>query len=166
MESMPFRGTHPPRLEETPPDFVLRSVDGHEVRLAELYPFGPLVLIFFRDAASVTCVRQLREFKKRLAALSEAGATLIGIACDQLVHIRDLVERERLPFRVLIDEGGDVLARWGLRDATGTTRTATFVVDKAGAVRFRAVERDEVRTSAEQVLEFLVSHGGEGQAQS
>lgn len=156
----------PPEIDASPPDFSLCDTEGTRVHLAELYVLGPLVLVFFRNSESRACVEQLREYKKRNAALLEAGATVVAISCDDRIGTRELVARERLPFRVLVDDEGYVLERWGLRDSTGRSRTATFVVDRSGTVRWRAIDRDASRTPAAHVLDWLNGHGGEGQAQS
>ncbi len=159
------RSVRPPEIDASPPDFSLCDTEGARVQLAELFVLGPLVLVFFRNAESRACVEQLREYKKRHAALLEAGATLVAISCDDRAGTRELVERERLPFRVLVDDDGFVLESWGLRDSTGRSRTATFVVDRSGTVRWRAIDRDASRTPAAHVLEWLNGHGGEGQPQ-
>jgi peroxiredoxin len=157
----------PPEVGQTPPDFTLRDLDGKTVHLAELFPLAPLVLIFFRGAGSTACVEQLREYKKRNVGLYESGATLIAICSDDAATARTMVERENLPFRVLLDEGEKVLTAWGLRDSTGERRCATFVIDKSGSVVWRAIDRDAERTPAARVLEWMRgSAGSVGQAQS
>jgi peroxiredoxin len=128
---------------------------------------GPLVLVFFRGPTSPACVEQLRDYRRRHAALYEAGATVVAICSGDRDAARALREQERLPFRLLVDEDGSVLTAWGLRSASGELRTATFVLDKAGIVRFRSIETDESQapTPSACVLDYLRGHGGEGQAQ-
>lgn len=164
--SRPSRVTHPPAVGVTPPPFALTDLDGNCLELRELVLLGPVVLVFFRAAGSPACVEQLRDYKLRYAGLYEAGATLIAICSGDRATALALVERERLPFPVLVDEDGSVLDRWGLEGAEGVTRTATFVLDKSGTVRFRAVDEDDGRTPSARVLDWVGGHGGQGQAQS
>jgi thioredoxin-dependent peroxiredoxin len=158
-------GTAPPEVGCSPPDFTLADLNGREVRLQELYPLAPVVIFFFRGAASDACVGQLREYKKRNIALYESGATLIAVCSDDAQTAAALVERENLPFRVLLDEDEEVLGAWGLRESTGERRTATFVVDKSGCVVWRAIDREAERVPAAQVLEWVRGHAV-GEAQS
>lgn len=153
-----------PGIGDAAPDFTLHDLDGKEAHLAALFPLAPLVLIFFRGADSPECVEQLREYKKRNVGLYESGATILAICSDSQAVIRAMVAREKLPFRVLIDENEKVLSAWGLRDATGA-RTATFVVDKGGSVRFGAMDERSGRMPAARVLEFMRGQNA-GQAAS
>lgn len=150
-----------PHLEATPPDFKLRDLDGREVHLADLYVMGPLVVVFCR--CSDKCAEHLREFKKRNAALLEASATLVVVVEGEVAKVAHLAEKERLPYRVLADESGRVLETWGLKLTAGKDVAATFVIDKSGTIRFRALENE--RAPAARVLEWLRGHGGGGEAQ-
>jgi mycoredoxin-dependent peroxiredoxin len=164
-EPRPDRDGTPPDVGQTAPDFTLADVHGEKVHLAELFPLAPLVLIFFRGAGSSACVDQLREYKKRNVGLYEAGATVIAICSDDATTARTMVDAENLPFRVLLDDGGKVLGAWGLVGSTGERRTATFVIDKAGCVRWRAIDKDAERTPAARVLDFMRGQNS-GQAAS
>jgi peroxiredoxin len=158
--------TAPPEVGATPPDFTLPDLEGREVHLADLIPLAPLVIFFFRGADSPACVEQLREYKKRNVGLYEAGATLLAVCSDDAATVRAMTEREKFPFRVLLDKGEKVVAAWGLRESTGDRRTATFVISKAGTVIWRAVDSDAERTPAARVLDWFKAHGAAGQAQS
>jgi len=164
-ESAP-RVSTPAEVDARPPDFTLADTRGRSAHLADLVLLGPLVLIFFRGSDSDRCVEQLRDYKKRVAALCEANATIIAISADDREKTTALVERENLPFRVLVDEGGEVVKAWGLRTATGD-KTATFIIGKAGTVCFRVIDRDRdvERVPSARVLEWLRVNGGQGQAQ-
>lgn len=127
---------------------------------------GPLVLVFFRGPSSPECVEHLRDYRRRTAALLEAGAMIVAVCAGDRAAAKRLSEEENLPYRVLVDEDGSVFAAWGLRAANGELRTATFVLDKAGMVRFRRVETSSSeRTPSARVLEWLRGHGGGGEAQ-
>lgn len=139
-----------PGLGERARDFTLKDLDGRAVHLAELYPLAPLVLIFFRGAASAECVEQLREYKRRNVGLYESGALIHAICSDDHKTARAMVDQEKLPFRVLLDEKGKVAKEWGV-----DSLTATFVIDKSGSVRFAAIDEGDARTPAARVLEFM-----------
>jgi peroxiredoxin len=162
------REAHPttPEVGATPPDFTLLDLDGKAVHLAELVPLAPLVVFFFGGAASEECVEQLREYKKRNVGLYESGATLLGVCTDDRETVRAMMEREKFPFRILLDKDEQVVRAWGLTDETNARRTSTFVIDKANTVVFRAIDGDAARTPAARVLDWLRGHGGAGQAQS
>lgn len=161
----PDRDVAPPEVGQSAPDFTLIDLDGRECHLSAMFPLAPLILIFFRGAKSAACVEQLREYKKRNAGLYESGASLMAICTDDPAIIKEMVRKERLPFRIALDHGARVLTAWGLQASTGERRTATFVIDKAGCVRWRAIDRDAERTPAARVLEFMKGHNT-GQAGS
>jgi peroxiredoxin len=146
-----------PEIGQTAPDFRLKDLSGAEVALSAVLPLAPLVLIFFRGASSEQCVAQLREYKKRNVGLYESGATILAICSDDADTAKALVDREKLPFRVLLDADEKVARAWGLHGIV-----ATFVIDKAGCVRFRATDE---RTPAAKVLDFMRGQNA-GQAAS
>ncbi|MGZ3455215.1 MAG: peroxiredoxin family protein [Polyangiales bacterium] len=150
-----------PQIAATPPDFTLNDLAGGEARLRDLVLLGPLVLIFCKSCEG--CIEHLRAFKKRNVGLHEAGAWIVLIVQGKAAATKAFVEKERLPFRVLADELGEVLSAWGLGDAAEHS-AATFVVDKGTVVRFRAIGGEEGRP-AHEVLEWLRGHGAGGQAQ-
>ena len=109
----PVRFSRPPGLHAIPPWFDLTDVEGRSVSLADLIPMGPLVLVFFRGPSSLECVEHLRDYRRRHAALYEAGAMLVAICRGDVEAARVLHETEQLPFRVLVDDGA-VFSTWGL----------------------------------------------------
>jgi peroxiredoxin Q/BCP len=150
-----------PQIEATPPDFTLKDLAGGEARLRDLVLLGPLVLIFCKSCEG--CIEHLRAFKKRNVGLHEAGAWIVVIVEGTAAATRAFVEKENLPFRVLADEKGEVLAAWGLAESAAEN-ASTFVVDKGGVVRYRAVDGDDAQRPARKVLEWLRGHGA-GEAQ-
>jgi peroxiredoxin len=155
-----------PQVGDQAPDFELRDAVGDPVRLSALLSQGPVVLIFYRGAWCPYCNVQLRTFQARLAELEQQGASLVAVSPQTPDHALSMAEKNELAFPVLSDPGAAVIRRYGLvytvdqplrglLEAAGVDVSesngdadwvlpapATFVIDRAGRVRYAHVRGD------------------------
>jgi peroxiredoxin len=169
-----------PQVGDPAPDFELCDAVGDPVRLSALLGHGPVVVIFYRGAWCPYCNVQLRIFQSRLAELQEHGAWLVAVSPQMPDHSLSMAEKNELEFPVLSDPGAAVIRRYGLAytveeplrgllEATGTDlgayngeagwvlpAPATFVIDRAGRVRYAHVRGDWTeRAEPAEVLDVL-----------
>lgn len=115
-----------------------------------------------------------------LPEFEAAGATLIAISPQTAENVRDGAEAEKLTFEMLVDQGNKVAREWGLvfkmpdyfkewylkfdidlEKYNGDTSwelpmPASFVVDRAGIIRFAAADPDYTkRPEPTEILESL-----------
>jgi mycoredoxin-dependent peroxiredoxin len=124
------------------PDFALRDQHGVEVCLGDLRAASSVVLIFFPFAFTAVCTGELRALRERLPELTADGAVILGISCDPMFALRVFAEQEQLPFPLLSDfwPHGAVARAYSVFDEErGCAVRGTFVVDRAGTVRWRVV---------------------------
>ena len=117
-----------------------------------------------------------------LPEFEAAGATLIAVSPQTAEHVRDGAEAEKLTFEMLVDQGNKVAREWGLvfklpdyfkewylkfdidlEKYNGDTSwelpmPASFVVDRAGIIRFAAADPDYTRRP--EPTEILASLSG------
>jgi len=122
------------------PGFRLPDSDGNQVALADFR--GRRVVVYFYPAAGTPgCTKQACDFRDNLAALDDAGFTVLGISPDKPAKLAKFVADEGLTFPLLSDENREVLDAWGAygeknsygRKITGVIRS-TFVVDPEGKI--------------------------------
>jgi thioredoxin-dependent peroxiredoxin len=156
----------PPAVGEKAPDFTLRALDGMAVTLSAELQRGPVVLVLLRGWPGYHCpfcVRQFGEFLGRRQDLEATGARVVWIypaASANDIHAEAFVANQDVPtfFRLLVDPGFVFTNRYGLRwDAPNeTSYPATFVIDRAGVVRFAEISRIHGgRTAVDSVLAAL-----------
>ncbi|KDN82383.1 peroxiredoxin-like family protein [Kitasatospora cheerisanensis] len=148
------------------PSFTLPSATGRSVTLAELLADGPVVLTFYRGAWCPYCNIALRSLQQHHDAVAARGARLVAVTPQVPDESLTQAEKNGLAFEVLSDLGCETAARYGLafdlpedlaaaytragidleRSNAGHPRTlpmpATYVVDRAGTVRWAFVDAD------------------------
>ncbi|THC44067.1 peroxiredoxin-like family protein [Streptomyces sp. A1499] len=167
------------------PRFTLPSATGDEVSLDTLLTEGPVVLTFYRGAWCPYCNLALRALQQHHDALTARGARLVAVSPQIPDESLTLIEKERLGFDVLSDLGSDVAKQYGIafdlsdelgalydrlgfelhRVNAGHARTlplpATYVIDRAGVIRWAFVDADySVRAEPSDILAALGSLTG------
>ncbi len=147
------------------PGFRLPSATGRTVDLADLLALGPVVLTFYRGAWCPYCNLALRSLQQHHTAIAAHGAQLVAVSPQTPDESMSLAEKHALAFEVLSDAGAGTAKQYGLAhdlpeelsavyarfapDAAGVPRTlplaATYVIDRAGTVRWAFVDPDFTR---------------------
>ncbi|MGA2571506.1 MAG: peroxiredoxin-like family protein [Terracidiphilus sp.] len=98
----------------TAPEFTLNDSSGRPVRLADLLPFGPLVLNFFRGRWCPYCVTEIEAWRDLYPRLREAGALLAAVSPQTSRQSDFMVGQHELPFPVLADPRCKLAEHFGL----------------------------------------------------
>jgi peroxiredoxin Q/BCP len=118
-------------------DFTLPDQNGAPVSLSALWRQGPVVLFFYPKDDTPGCTKEACAFRDAYDDFQKAGATVVGISSQGQASKQHFVQKHRLPFTLVSDEGGKVRGEYdvkasflGLLDGR-----ETFVIDTAGVVR-------------------------------
>ena len=121
------------------PDFALRDQHAQEIRLSSFAGEKAVLLVFYPFAFTGVCTGELTGFRDRLGDFETADTTLLGISCDPMYTQRAFADREGIFFPLLSDfwPHGEVASAYGvLEEAEGCPSRTSFVIDKAGIVRW------------------------------
>jgi len=122
------------------PDFTLKDQHGQDVTLSGLRGEKSVVLLFYPYAFSGICTSELRALRDDLASFHNDDVTLLAVSCDSMYALRVFSEREGLRYPLLSDfwPHGAVARSYGVFDeGKGCALRGTFVIDKAGMVRWK-----------------------------
>ena len=124
------------------PDFTLKDQAGNDVSLSDYRGMQPVVIVFFPFTFSGVCQGELCEIRDDPSTFENAGAAVIAISCDTRHAQGVWAEREGFTFPVLADfwPHGEVSKAYGsFFEPRGFSMRGTFVIDKAGILRWSVV---------------------------
>lgn len=121
------------------PDFVLKDQNNQEVRLADFRDRRAVLLVFYPLAFTGTCQGELTEVRDNLDEYQNGEVQVLTVSVDSVFSHKVWADREGFGFPLLADfwPHGAVARAYGVfNEATGVAHRGTFVIDKAGTVRF------------------------------
>jgi thioredoxin-dependent peroxiredoxin len=142
----------PPTVGDAAPKIELKSYDAGTVKLDEALQKGPVVVIVLRGNPGYQCplcTRQVGQFMAAAKDFSAAKATVVMVYPGPQAKLdekaREFLKDTKLPdgFHLLIDPDYTFTNAWHLRwdAAKETAYPSTFVVDKAGRIRFAKISK-------------------------
>jgi peroxiredoxin len=166
---------------DSAPDFTLPNPYNQQVALRDKLARGPVVLSFFRGDWCPVCNLQLRALQRALPDIRKAGASLVTVTPQSLMHALSLTEKAALEFDVLTDLDQRVMRAYrvqfalpekvkdiylgvlaldlGEQNGDGSWNLpvpATFIIDRQGIIRTRHVTADFTRRmEPDDVLQAL-----------
>jgi peroxiredoxin len=137
-----LNGGEPVREGEPAPDFALSDQHGRSVRLGDFRGRRHVVVMFFPFAFTGVCTGELRAVQEALPGLQNDEVQLLAVSCDSMHALRVFSDTEGLEFPLLSDfwpHGAASRAYGVFAEDKGCALRGTFVVDKAGVVRWTVV---------------------------
>ena len=121
------------------PDFILKDQNNQEVRLANFRGAKNVLLVFYPLAFTGTCQGELCSVRDNLNDFANDEVQVLTVSVDSSPTHKVWAEREGYEFPLLADfwPHGAVAAAYGVFNSErGFANRGTFIVDKAGVVRF------------------------------
>jgi peroxiredoxin len=129
-------------IGQAAPDFEVMNQHGEKVSLASFKGEKNIVLLFYPFAFSGICTGELCALRDDLTTFQNESVQLLAISCDHMYTQRAFADHEGYKFPVLSDfwPHGAVAKAYGVfDDARGCATRGTFVIDKAGILRWQVV---------------------------
>ncbi|HCU96955.1 MAG TPA: peroxiredoxin [Actinobacteria bacterium] len=124
------------------PDFELKDQHGQPVRLSSFRGAKNVVLVFYPLAFSGVCTGELCALRDEFPEISREDVELLTVSADSTFVLRKWSDTENFGFGLLSDfwPHGGVATLYGVFDEDkGVATRGTFVIDKAGVVRWKVV---------------------------
>jgi peroxiredoxin len=121
------------------PDFEIKDQHGQLVKLSSFRGEKNVVITFYPFSFTGTCTGELCALRDDLGAFQNEKVQLLAISCDTPFVQKVFAEKEGYKFPVLSDfwPHGAVATAFGVFDEKkGCALRGTFIVDKAGVIRF------------------------------
>lgn len=127
---------------ELAPDFELRDQHGTPVRLSDRRGAKNVVLVFYPFAFSGVCSGEMRALRDSFPEVARPDVELMAVSVDTVFSLRTWADAQGFSFALLSDfwPHGAVARSYGVFDENvGAATRGTFIMDKAGVVRWRVV---------------------------
>ena len=133
------------------PDFVLRGLDGRNLRLSEFR--GQVVLVNFWSRSDGDSRQQMPALDRINITYQRAGLVVIGVSVDEdLRRSKDFATAMSVSYPILFDTGTEIGKDYYLQKMP-----MTILVDRSGVVRYTAVgfRRGDERVYLDHIRELL-----------
>ena len=126
------------------PDFTLYDSDKNKVSLND-YKGKNVLLLFFPQAFTGTCTKELCSTRDNIAVYNKANAQVLGISVDSVFTLAKYKEEQQFNFPLLSDFNKEASADYGalydtfVLDMKGVSKRSAFILDKEGVVRYAEV---------------------------
>jgi thioredoxin-dependent peroxiredoxin len=115
------------------PDLALPDQDGNTVSLAGLRGKN-VVLVFYPADETTICTSQLCEFRDNWAMAEARDTIVLGVNPAAAQKHAAFRLRHRFPFRLLVDSGQRVAARYHAKGLI--VRRTVYLIGKSGKIRY------------------------------
>ncbi|MBN1884228.1 MAG: redoxin domain-containing protein [Candidatus Krumholzibacteriota bacterium] len=130
-------------------DFTATAYNGGNVSLAGLR--GSVVLLDFWASWCAPCRAEMPNVKKIYEDFHDGGFEILGISLDQTEgKFKSYVDEQQLPWPMVFD-GKGWQAEIGRTYAVSAI-PATFLIDRAGTIRYKSVRGEELRSAVAKLL--------------
>jgi len=133
------------------PDFVLKSLDGRNLRISEFR--GQVVLVNFWARWAGDSREEMPALDRINTTYSRAGLVVLGVSVDEdLKRARAFADAMHVSYPILFDTESDIG-----RDYLLEKMPMTVLVDRAGVVRYSSVgfKRGDERAYLDHIRELL-----------
>ena len=121
------------------PDFTLKDQNNQEVRLSDFRGAKNVLLVFYPLAFTGTCQGELCSVRDNLNDFANDSVQVLTVSVDSSPTHKVWADREGYEFPLLADfwPHGAVAQAYGVFNSErGFANRGTFIIDKAGVVRF------------------------------
>lgn len=116
------------------PDFTLLDQDSNPVTLSQLRGHNVVLVFYPRDETPV-CRKQLCEFRDDHALSTAKNTMVFGVNPGGTGSHTRFRDKQRLPFPLLVDEGGQVARLYNCKGPLWIVRTV-YLIGPDGIIRY------------------------------
>jgi mycoredoxin-dependent peroxiredoxin len=142
------------------PDFTLNDQNNQAVSLADFKGNRNVVLVFYPLTFTGVCQGELCSIRDDLGSFQNDDAQVLAVSVDSAFAHKVWAEQQGYEFPLLADfwPHGAVASSYGVFDAgRGVAVRGTFVIDKAGIVRYKVVNAIPDARDQSEYLKALAS---------
>lgn len=125
--------------DDLAPDFTLKDQNNQEVRLSDFRGRKNVLLVFYPLAFTGTCQGELCAIRDSLNDFGNDATQVLAVSVDSVFSHKVWADQQGYQFPLLADfwPHGAVAQAYGVfNEEKGVAYRGTFVIDRAGIIRF------------------------------
>ncbi|MDQ1717519.1 MAG: mycoredoxin-dependent peroxiredoxin [Pseudonocardiales bacterium] len=157
-ETAPPSGLTPLGVGAEAPDFTLRDQNNEWVTLSKFRGEKAVLVVFYPFAFTGICTGELGQISANLDTFATDDLQVVSISIDSSYAHKIFAQRDGLDFPLLSDfwPHGAVAESFGVFNAdVGVANRGTFLIDKAGIIRFSEVNQIGVGRDPQRWLDAV-----------
>ncbi len=133
-----------PSVGQKAPSFTLFNSDKEKVSLED-FKGRNVLLLFFPQAFTGVCTKELCSIRDNIAIYSNVNAQVLGISVDSLFTLNRFRQEQGYNFPLLSDFNKEISTAYGtlydnwIFDMKGVSKRSAFIIDKEGIIRYAEV---------------------------
>ena len=128
------------KIGDKAPNFESTNQKGESVKLSD-FAGKKLVVFFYPKASTPGCTAEACSLRDNYQTFQAKGYEIIGVSADSAKRQQNWINKNELPFDLLVDEGKEVINAFGVwgpkkfmgREFDGIHRM-TFIIDENGVI--------------------------------
>jgi peroxiredoxin Q/BCP len=137
------------------PTVEQKNQDGQLIKLAEAGAKGFTLVYFYPKADTPGCTKQACSLRDSYASLTDKGVKIFGVSADKVDSQKAFKDKYMLPFDILADADGKVIAAFGVPTTLGFAKRQAYLF-KDGKLVWSDLSASTEK-QAEDVLKFLAT---------
>jgi len=128
------------KIGDAAPKFQALDNSGNTVKLSD-YSGKKVVLFFYPKASTPGCTAEACNLRDNYQSFLSKGYDILGVSADSAKRQQNWIDKNELPFPLLVDENKDVIQAfgvWGPKKFMGKVydgiHRTTFVIDEKGFI--------------------------------
>lgn len=143
----------PIKQGEIAPEVSLKTADGKDIKLTDLFGQKGAVVIFYRGGWCPFCNKHLQSVQKISAKLNDAGYPVLAISPETLDHLKETANKDKLTYQLLSDPTGAAIRAFGLAYKVDDTLKAQLAKYNLDLTAWNAQPAPELPVPALLVLD-------------
>ncbi len=155
------------QIGQKAPDFTLYKTFNETVSLSDFAGKKNVLLLFFPQAFTGNCIKQLCFARDNMAVYNKIDAQVIGISVDTVASQNKFSEEQGFNFPLLSDFNKEVSTAYQCihesfthMNMKGVSKRSAFIIDKQGVIQYAEVsDNPGIQPNFEAINEVIVRLG-------
>jgi len=134
------------QIGQAAPSFSLFNSEKSKVNLSDYQGKKNVLLLFFPQAFTGVCTKELCAVRDDIARYNNADAEVLGISVDSVFTLAKFKEEQQYNFQLLSDFNKEISSQYESIYASftdmgmkGVSKRSAFVIDKQGVIQYAEV---------------------------